>query len=117
MSGERWPLEPIPKEVTVSLHEKCEMMLTYMDGAGNSKQLVAEVLEAILGHLQDSFLANVDKIDLETANSINIDMIMLTLLVRVMVNNPMYDSPALTLQLQNELSGIIDNAKGFKLDG
>lgn len=117
VSGKTRVFEPVPKEMTASLHKVCEGMLTYMEKAGNSKQLVSDVLETVLDHLQADFMDNADKFDLRTANSINIDMIMLTAMTRVLMNNPMYGSHALTLQMRNELSRILDGAEGFKLGG
>lgn len=92
-------------------------MFTFMEGGGNGKQLVGDVIEVVLKHLQNKVETNLDKFDVATANWINIDIITLVVFTRVLVNNPMYDSPALTLQLRNELSRILDGAEGFKLNG
>ena len=84
--------------------------------AGEEPMRDVTVKESLLGNIQKVILSNIKSFSLPDANSANVDLVLLTALLRVALNNPMWGSEAMTLQLKQECRNIIRCAGGIPLD-
>lgn len=106
----------VPPEITAQIEKLCHGVFDAMEQSGNSKQTVLLVIESLLANQQLIIFEYLKLFKLKDANSMNIDLVLLTALTRVALTNPMWDSEALTLQLKTECHQILRGAGGVMLD-
>lgn len=106
----------IPPEISAKLEQLYHGVFDAMEESGNTKQAVLMVIESLLANMQLAIFENIKSFKLQEANSLNIDLLLLTALTRVALTNPMWDSEALTLQLKTECHQILRGAGGVMLD-
>lgn len=106
----------LPPEVAAHIETLCAAVFDALKKSGNDKQSLEIVLESLLSSFQKVFVANIKAFSLTDANNANIDIVLMTTLIRVALNNPMWGSEALTLQLKEECHQIVRGAGGIRLE-
>lgn len=107
----------VPPDVVAHIEGLCHQIFNAMEESGNTKQTAQTVMESLLASMQLVVFDHLEDFKLEEANSLNINLVLLTTLCRVALNNPLWDSQALTLQLKTECHQIVTGAGGIMLGG
>ena len=109
--------QSVPPEIKAKIEKRCSEMFGALNHAGNSKAAVEAIIEALLSHIQATVFKHLGDFSTQELNGLNTDLILLTALTRVALNNPMWNSDALMLQLRTECHHILQAAGGVSLDG
>lgn len=115
-------LEILPKddagliEYKRSLIEAAFEFFDSLEHHGNTRAKMAEAIAYTLNQVQDVVVPYLDGMEEGDAHKFNRSMMMCLVMVRVALRNPMYDTPALTLQLRAEIEATLDGAPGIALD-
>lgn len=83
--------------------------------AGNEKESVEAAMDTTLAELQGRVIRYVGQFAVEDAEAVSRALVILSVMISVVMNNPMYSSHALRLQLQAELDRHIREASAIKL--
>ncbi len=108
-------LERVPSEVIAEIEDICGDLFEALARSGNSKAGVAMTIEALLSQVQRTIFEHLESFSAQECNHMNYNLVILTALFRVVMNNPMWDSEALTLQLKTECHNIVKGAAGVEL--
>ncbi len=112
---DRIKLEPVPADVIAEIEGICGELFSALERSGNSKDGVAMTIEALLSQIQRIIFEHLEDFDAQECNLLNTNLVILTALFRVVFNNPMWESEALTLQLKTACHNIVKHASGVEL--
>lgn len=113
---EHMKLERVPPDVIAEIEGICAELFNALSRSGNSKAGVMMTIEALLSNIQHTIFHHLKDFEVHECNNLNTNLVILTALFRVVMNNPMWDSEALTLQLKTEVHNIVKGAAGVQLD-
>lgn len=106
----------VPPDIAAHIEQLCHGVFDAMESSGNTKQTTLTVIESLLASMQLIIFNHLKQFKLKEANSLNINLVLLTAITRVALTNPMWDSEALTLQLKTECHQIMAGAGGTELE-
>ena len=81
---------------------------------GNSKESLESAISALFTDLQTVMLDYADQMSAEHSLRWSADIVLLITAMRVVMNNPMWGSEALTLQMRHEFDECLGSAKALE---
>lgn len=107
-------LEPheIPQGGYDSIREFMMSITGELKRRGNTSHEVSVVCETMLAMVQNTFVDNMEKFNDEEITQVSSSMALVAALIRTMAQNPMYETDALTLQIEANVDAILATGKG-----
>ena len=112
--SDRRVLEPseIPEGGYDSIREFMMSITQELKRRGNTSEEVGVVIETMMSMVQHTFVDNMEKFSDEEITQVSSSMALVAALVRTMAQNPMYETDALTLQIEANVDAILATGKG-----
>lgn len=116
MSG-REILEPdeIPEGGYDAIREFMRSIAKELARRGNTQHEVNRVCETLMAQVQNTFVDNMHKFTDEEITQMSASMALIAALIRTVTKNPMYESDALTLQIEANCEAILASGKGVRV--
>jgi hypothetical protein len=107
---------PLSKETVKDYLDCGRGFIKILNSQGNDKESMQAALGALIQDMQVIMAAHAKEMTGEETLRWGADIILLVAIVRVILQNPMWGSEALTLQMQNEFEKCLRSAKCLELE-
>lgn len=104
----------LSNERQAALQDVARGFFGIIDGQGNSKVSLEQAISALFTDLQTIMLDYADQMSPEHSLRWSADIVLLITVIRVVMNNPMWESEALTLQMRHEFEECLGSAKALE---
>ncbi len=93
-----------------------EGFFALIEEQGNSKESVTGAIGAVLYDLQMIMLNHAEQMTAEESLRWGADILLIMSMFRTLLENPMWDTEALTLQFRNQFEHHLKGARGMEID-